>query len=333
MAMINIRLAKFLLRTAKTFVAYIYDLYRFLRYSGLNENLKNHFIRNYTVAKTYHALEKSLSFRKRKANSGWSQVRSLIDYHKIALKDDALGFHDRASIKVVESFLANSDPSIKEDDCADVEVFLKEALLENELDDTLHGARYIEPNELISAKLKKPEQFFLTRSSIRSFLNKKVDILAIERAVLFAMKTPTACNRQPWIIYHSSDEVVMKKALSLQSGNRGFGQEIPHLAVIAVDLRAYCSAEERNAHLVDGAMFASTLVYAFHALGVGSCCLNWSRMPSDDIALRESLNINPHYEIIMMIGFGYPDPEAKVCKSARKDASMVLLNLEEKSGG
>src|SRR3546814_1994141 len=75
----------------------------------------------------------------------------------------------------------------------------------------------------------------------------------------------------------SSDLEIIDRALSLQNGNRGFGHEIPCLLILCTDLSAFDTAGERYQHWIDGGMFSMSLVWALHALGYSSCCLNWSK--------------------------------------------------------
>ena len=85
------------------------------------------------------------------------------------------------------------------------------------------------------------------------------------------MKSPSACNRQAWHVYHSDSDEVKLAVLKEQSGNKGFGDKIPNLLIVASDLKAFMPAEERYQHWIDGGMFSMSLVYAFHSLGVASC--------------------------------------------------------------
>ena len=322
---------KYIARCVKTGWGMAYDFYRLAKYSAMREDFRDFETRNYAVAKTYHALEKSLTFKERSSSSGWGQARSLVEYFRIARGTEKIGYHDIASLEVLEAFLTSAKTSDSEaatpilEQTRSFRSFLQE---ERPSQPARHGARQQTEPERQKAILDDPEGFFLSRSSVRFFLDQKVDSSLVERAVRMAMKSPTACNRQPWTVYFTSDTVTKDLALSVQSGNRGFGHQIPNLAIVAVDHRAYMSGEERNANLVDGAMFANTLVYAMHSLGLGACCLNWSRMPRHDRALRKALKIEPHHAIIMMIGFGFPDPEGKVCFSSRKPVNNVIMHLE-----
>jgi NADH-quinone oxidoreductase subunit A len=89
--------------------------------------------------------------------------------------------------------------------------------------------------------------------------------------------------------------------LARQSGNRGFGHTASHVLVISADLRAFVFAHERNQCWVDGGLFSMSLVYAFHALGLGTCCLNWSVAREDDRRLRRAAGLADHENVVMML--------------------------------
>ncbi|MEC5325931.1 nitroreductase family protein, partial [Aurantimonas sp. A3-2-R12] len=135
---------------------------------------------------------------------------------------------------------------------------------------------------------------------------------AVMRAIDLAANTPRACNRQSWFTYHIDDRAVIEKALSFQTGNQGFGHEVPYLIIISADLRAFDNANERNQHFIDGGMYSMALVMALHALGLQSCCLNWSKLVRDDRAIRKHLPIKNEHTIIMMLAVGCANESIKV---------------------
>src|SRR3546814_8739546 len=91
----------------------------------------------------------------------------------------------------------------------------------------------------------------------------------------------TLFRSQASYVYCLQSREIIDRALSLQNGNRGFGHEIPCLLILCTDLSAFDTAGERYQHWIDGGMFSMSLVWALHALGYSSCCLNWSKTPSD----------------------------------------------------
>ena len=334
----NVRSVRNIYRSLKVFADFMYDYKRFLTHCGWQENLgdreqKNYvqFMsdterRNYVQVITYHRLEKSLSFKKRNPESGWKDVYDLLCLLNIAKKSNSIGYHDKASKQVIEKFIAlpenlNLEQSQK----------IKKELDQFDFDsDDIHGSMEYDVGNFNKGKLDQPENFFLTRYSLREFKNEIVSDEMIHRAIRLAMKTPSVCNRQAWHIYHTCDEKVKKKILSYQNGNRPFGKDIPNLLVITTDLKAVFPSSERYQHWIDGGLLSMSLMYAFHSLGIATCALNWSVSSKNDGLLRKAVNIKPNHSIIMFLAIGYPDETNKVCRSMRRPFEEIYSALEKK---
>ena len=154
--------------------------------------------------------------------------------------------------------------------------------------------------------LEKPEDFLYSRYSLREFKDEIVQDHVLEKAVKLAAKSPSVCNRQAWKVYRTSNQDVKNSFLRYQNGNKPFGANIPNLFVVCSDLRAFFSGSEHYQYWIDGGMFAMSLIYAFHSLGVATCPLNWSQAPDNDKLVRRYFNIRPYHTIIMALAVGYP---------------------------
>lgn len=300
-----------------TLYGYMYDCYRYLRFAGYKSYIKDQKKRNYKVVKIYHRLEKSLSFRERNPNSGVrtaNQLESLLT--KAAISSD-LGFQERVSVCVLEHFYNQASDQVKAKRL-DITNIKNTEFISN-----LGGVISKSKDELAKGKLDNPEEFFLSRNSVRDFSNQSVDHREITRALTLAMKTPSVCNRQGWYVYHIDQRELIDSCLSIQNGNRGFGHEIPCLLIIVADLKAFDTAGERYQFWIDGGMFSMSIIYAFHALGLSTCCLNWSKTPGDDIKLRKLMPIKPNHSVLMMLAVGYPKEKIKVCYSARNPLDSI----------
>jgi nitroreductase len=113
-------------------------------------------------------------------------------------------------------------------------------------------------------------------------------------------------------------------ALACQNGNRGFTEEIDKLLVVTSDLGSFVSPGERNQCWIDGGLFAMSLVYALHSLGLGTCCLNWSVEHEADRKLRQAAGIRESEAVIMMIAVGHLPEVLNVQQSPRKLVDDVL---------
>lgn len=289
-----------------------YDTWRFVRYSSLTSYNGKHRL-DYEVIKSYHSLEKSLSFRHRRAKSGW---RAAIALAKVLEKRSLYSAQEKTAVKVLELFTNQSEADITQRDI--VEKYL--ASIDCSACKEVDGG-YLDLNKDFLSKgvLDDPEIFFNSRYSIRSFRRQRVDIQEVKRALSMAEKTPSVCNRQSWRVYHIDDAELVKDALKLQNGNSGFASEISNLIVIATDLRAFDTEIERFQYWIDGGLYAMSLVYAFHSIGIASCFLNLSLTPGNDCKLRRLLKARNEYSFITMIAIGYPEEETRVCVSSRSN--------------
>ena len=172
--------------------------------------------------------------------------------------------------------------------------------------------------------LKAFQNIVKTRSSIRWFMQDQLPEMDLIREALGdAITTPSVCNRQTWRVHSYAGEEA-GPLLDLQSGNRGFGHQIPMLLVVTSDLCYFTGPKERYQAWIDGGMFAMTLVLALHVRGLGSVCLNWSVKNKVDKEFRLKAEISDNERIIMLIGVGLPDFKKEVPFSARKTVEDVL---------
>ena len=309
------------------FFGFLYDFRRFYRFGGWRASLNDSVQRNYKAVKVYHSLEKSLSFRDRRQGLGWDAVRKLVRLLTSIKGDENIGFQEKVSINVLEQFLdaeqdVDGHPNLYKQSAVNLLNQFKPEKNEG------GGIKIYGVDFIKKGILENPEDFFLTRSSVRDFSTAAVDDDVVCRAISLAQKTPSVCNRQAWHVYHIVDPVLIEKALRYQNGNRGFGQTIPCLLIITSDLKAFDTSGERYQHSIDGGMFSMSLVMAFHSIGLSTCCLNWSCSGRNDLRLRRLVDIKPEHTVIMMLAVGHPREKIKVCASERRPLTEVYTYLK-----
>jgi nitroreductase len=297
-------------------IGFLYDYKRYLLYTnwrGLNAVP----FREFKAIKLYHKLEKSLSFKIRNKSSGRGVVK---DYFELLSSNEGkkFSFHEAVGIKVVVDFLEQGEGK---------KFFEKEALEYFSYAGTDGGVKILSNSDVTFNGENYSDSFFYSRRSIRNYTKDKVPADLITRAVKLAIRTPSVCNRQAWHVYTLQNEALIKKALSYQNGNKGFGENVSNLLILCSDLAAFDVSSERYQHWIDGGMFSMSLVWALHSLGISSCCLNWSKDPFDDLAFRNAFNIKPSHSILMMVAIGYPEEEVIVCDSARSPAQSYITKL------
>ncbi|WP_079435679.1 nitroreductase family protein [Zoogloea sp. LCSB751] len=314
-------------RLLKAANGFLYHFSRYCRHSNWMDSASDVERRNYQAVKIYHSLEKSLSFSNRNPSSGWANAQALMRLVSAASNAKRFGFHDKAGLHVLQQFISESESGRPEIASTLKDQIEKLPARPSSSDGIAGGVKQLTDAEMRRGTLDSPEEFFLSRFTLREFKPQVVSDDIVQRAVSLTMKTPSVCNRQAWHIYHTSDPSVRDAVLTLQSGNRGFGDKIPNIFIVTADLKAFMQGEEHYQHWIDGGMLAMSLVYSLHSLGVASCCLNWSQTPARDKRLREIVNIRDSHSIIMMIGAGWPSDNNTVCVSPRRPVSEVFSNL------
>ncbi len=293
----------------------IYDACRFVVHSGIWFN-GGAIKRDYKAVKIYHRIEKCLAFRNRRPSSGWDAASDFVYLmEKAKHQNDGLKFHELVGMKVLDDFVRAS--SVIGNDHSDVIEYVKANSRLTDFRDQ-GGVKRLRARDVQLGILDDPEKFFLSRHSVRDYKSIAVEKEIIYRALSLALKTPSVCNRQAWFVYHLDTRPLIDAALMLQNGNRGFGHEIPCLLIVAADLSAFDTPNERYQHWIDGGMFAMSLVLSLHSLGLASCCLNWDQGPLNDMRLRNAIPLKSRHTVIMMIAVGYCNDEINVCYSARK---------------
>lgn len=269
-----------------------------------------------------------------------------MDYHRLekgmALPSPRYGFGRDVVVRLMRTIARHE----KEYGVADVTVFARGALAEYrrfnaakiapELEATIDrflsecanercgGVAALTAETLFPFDSEAAQRFLLSRHSVRQFDGRPVPREILQKAVRIAQQAPSVCNRQSARVFVSTDRSKMDAMLRLQNGNRGFGDCLGAVIVVASDMRAFTSMGERNQCWVDGGIFAMSLGLALHSLHVGACMLNWSVEPGRDRALRRLLDLDDNYAIITMMGAGHPPDSLVVAASPRRRTESIV---------
>jgi nitroreductase len=167
------------------------------------------------------------------------------------------------------------------------------------------------------------------RRSVRWFLQQRVPRDLIEKAVLVAAQSPSACNRQPFVFRIFDDPELAHRVGAIPAGTAGFSENFPAVVVVVGQQRHYFDERDRHVIYIDGALASMSFVYALETLGLSSCCINWPDIEEREQAMAEFLGLEPDERPIMLIAVGYPDPEGLVACSQKKSLSQLCrFNFE-----
>lgn len=175
------------------------------------------------------------------------------------------------------------------------------------------------------SKISYDEFYQLTkqRRSTRWFKDEKVQRFLLDKAILAAIQSPSACNRQPFEYRIIDDENLLKKIVSLPGGTAGYAHNIPVMVVAIGNLSAYFSERDRHLIYIDASLANMSLMFALETLGLSSCAINWPDIEKREKEMEEFLNLKKYQRPIMCLAVGYADPEGLVAYSEKQNLDMI----------
>ena len=302
---------------------YLYDYGRFFRWSMIKKNYPSQTAFRADITRTYHSLEKGLALPQPRVGFGAEKAGQLLGMLETYAARYGLDETARVALNVLK---AHDEFNTRNgvDRSAFRARFTKLARTEG-VQVKSGGVKHVSKEQILAASQKDLQAFFDNRYSVRHFSGEEVDIALVERAVKMAQKTPSVCNRQSSKVHVFSLPEDKARVLSFQPGNQGWGHQISKVLVVTSDMQHFIMTGERNQCWVDGGLFAMSLVYALHSLGVGTCMLNWSVKRDTDANMRRAAGIPDAEAVIMMIAVGHLPEALLVAQSPRKQADEFLV--------
>jgi len=183
----------------------------------------------------------------------------------------------------------------------------------------------VAPIRPTASRLDSIDALFATRHSVRNYDGRPVEDTLLDRATELAAMSPSVCNRAPWHVryYHGAEA---HRVLGYQFGNGGFRETVPAIAVVSVELGLFAGSGERNQAWIEGGIFATSLLWALHGLGLDTCMLNLSLTGPQARDFRRATNMRESELPIVVIAIGYGTPGHRVARSPRRPTSDIRLN-------
>lgn len=161
------------------------------------------------------------------------------------------------------------------------------------------------------------------RRSVRWFLDKKVPHDLLDKAIMAANQSPSACNRQPFEYRIIDEPLLLDKVRNIPMGLKGYQHNIPLMIVVVGNLDAYFDERDRHVIYIDASLANMSLILALETLGLSSCCVNWPDIEELEIKMDKALSLGKHQRPIMSMAVGYPDPDGKVAYSEKRDIELI----------
>lgn len=308
------RIYRLLKGTTTSLRGWSYDAMRFARYSGTFTKDRNPTARIAEITKIYHTIEKGLALPQPRPGFGREGIKDLCEKVRKAIND---GIRHQEIVNAIDAIAGYAAFNTRTG--VPVTAWIEETLALAEAQGIGEGIAPVKTGTPPTPKHAEARlDFIFGRQSVRRFSDKPVPDEVLHVAAKAGQAAPCVCNRQASRVYFLRDPEMKRKALSLQNGNRGFGETAPIVAIIVVDLRNFLDASERYQGWIDGGLFTMNMLLGLHAQGYGACCLNWSALPAQDVKLRALGIIAPHESVITMVAIGAPADGYIVARSPRK---------------
>jgi len=305
-----------------------YDIYKFLRTATdfSPENNKQKLVA--LLTRQYHGVEKALTLPNPRLGFGKTLIPALVQntstyYSKFGY--DALVQTVLDNLNEYLFYNSNYNDASFQQIKNSIENLLDEVEEYKSANNQKVGGRIlISKTDWLKKTAFDFKSFSASRMSTRDFSKEKVNKKLLKEAILIAMKSPSACNRQPWRVRIFKEEK-KEHILKFQNGNRGFAETIDTILLIT-GLTSSFSYSERHEAWIDGGLFSMSLIYALHSLGLGVCALNTSYTVKGEKALRNAISLPLDEEPIMMLAVGHLKEKFWVTKSNRKALKEVLID-------
>ncbi|MDA9830236.1 nitroreductase family protein [Akkermansiaceae bacterium] len=304
---------------------YAHDLDLFRRFASPHRDFKQVESRLAFVVMLYHSLEKGLALKNPRPGFGREKAEMLIDQLEYLDQVERKDSRYFSGLMVIQRWLEWNQQHGK--DFPDLAARVDDIDLTAAAEDTqwrIGGVSTIRREDIVDAIQQGPTSFMGSRHSIRQFSDEPVDIELIKEAIHLAQTSPSLCNRQSAHVYVISRGELMTKAMECQGGNRGFGEQVDKLLVITSELGCFLSVGERNQCWVEGGLFAMALILGLHSKGLGTCCLNWAKEPTEDREIHDLVGIPDDQRVVMMIAVGSLPEEFRITHSPRRRLDEIM---------
>ncbi|GLT13170.1 nitroreductase family protein [Vibrio algivorus] len=184
-----------------------------------------------------------------------------------------------------------------------------------------------EDNETSGVSYNQLLMLFKQRRSVRWFQQTPVPEEIINKAIRAASLAPSACNRQPFKFYTTTDKKVAKEVGAIPMGTAGFSSNFQSVIVVTGDLSCYPYERDRHVIYIDASLASMQLVLALETMEVSSCIVNWPDIEHLEQKMEDRLGLSKHIRPIMLIAVGYADKSGKIPFSQKKGIDLLKQDI------
>jgi nitroreductase len=163
----------------------------------------------------------------------------------------------------------------------------------------------------------------IRRRSVRWFEDRPVDRDLIDKALLVARQSPTACNRQPFEYRIYDDPGMVRKVAAIPFGAAGYHHNIPTVVVLVGKLDNFFSARDRHVIYIDASLSAMAFMLGLETVGLASSVINWPDFEPLERKMARVIGLEPYERVVMLLAVGHPRDDAGVPYSAKKSLEYL----------
>ena len=279
-------------------------------YNGSTNQTKDIYKKQAELQIRIHALEKGMSIGRVRVGFGKEKAFSLIEDLADLLKKGGSKQFVVESVSVLQKYIEFNENMGAA--MADIEIALNKLCSCYNIKSNDVGGIYNLSLKDVSSKTQCPfDSFSQSRFSIRDFGDSPLDIDKVYAALKLCERTPSACNRQSWVIHVYTENKLVEKMFKLQGGSKGFYEQMQCAILICGDLRNY-GFYEQNLPFVDGGLYAMNLLYSLHYNGLATIPLTMGHKWRVIKKIKQEMNIPGNEIPVLLIGVGTYKDDFKV---------------------
>lgn len=276
---------------------------------------------HYGLRRNIHRLEKALLMRPRKAVFAQDYIRETVEWYGECLDGEHASAPEELgwAQDVLEEYFSVVEPTDIVQKAKDIYYSLPTCRSASVKNIPYRYGQIDRSVERYETLLELARQ----RKSVRWYLDKPVPREDIDKAISLAVYSPSACNRQPFEYRILDDPALLRFVAAQVPGIHGFDKNLPGLVVIVGKLRAYFHERDRHLIYIDASLSAMAFMLALESLGISSCGINWPDQDKLHTMIRRVLNLQSDERVILLIAYGYADPDGLVAFSKKKNVRQM----------
>lgn len=295
---------------------------RLKHFQGTKKERSNY----YLLVRNTHRIEKGLLMRPRKAQFATAYLHETMNSFDTIWRNESPGVEGGGQRKWFKDVLSEYFSVVEDTPLIRRERNRFKALVNGEENASAPDRSIPYIREQASFSGITYEEFYrLTRQrrSVRWFLQKAVPRDLIDKALLAANQSPSACNRQPFEFRVFDDPRQVAKLTSIPMGTKGYSHSLPVFVIVIGNLDAYALERDRHVIYIDAALACMSFMLALETLGLSSCPINWPDIEEKEKEMERALKLKPWQRPVLCLGLGYPDPSGKVAFSEKRSLEQI----------